>query len=545
MAKLPRGNHRAARLALMVALLLSFCSAYFFTTTHTAHAATYPPCGVVVLSGSDWAGGNGVDVHSNGDMENTGDSCGGFVTKLDANPPQYGWAWQCVELAARMYKTHGWAFPSGNAKDLYTNAAAAGLTTMANGSVVLANVVPGDMIVSHEGTAGHVVVVDRIAGSTINVVEQNANVSGSATVTFKDGTLTRGTYFQITGVVHSPSNTLTNTSSTAVINSVKSGLSPDGAIEAFAVTQSRVTEGWYRNGGDGAHVSTIINIAQNDIKGIDKINNGTTESLYTAVSDGVWESWWNPSVNGPQSAKIVAGLSGVTGVIAENTLENGYTVHHLYVLASDGPYEVYWKDSDPNHVIHVGRLISLTGGIAFTHSIGPDGSEQLYVAVPTWVYEVSWLPGGTVGSRAVLNITQGDIRSVEKGDNLSDGGQLLYTTTSTTVWQTYWSVGGGFSTGAIATGQVNAFQSLKVVTPDGWHHVYLATPDHVQEYKWYGASSGGGEIIRISQNNIKGIAQQLDNGIQLLFTGAGSTVWETWWDSSYGYSSSGLFSVSQ
>jgi len=50
--------------------------------------------------------------------------------------------------------------------------------------------------------------------------------------------------------------------------------------------------------------------------------------------------------------------------------------------------------------------------------------------VPTWVYEVEWIPGsGVVNMYNVINILQGDIRSVMKGDNLSGGGQLLYTTT--------------------------------------------------------------------------------------------------------------------
>ena len=71
-------------------------------------------------------------------------------------------------------------------------------------------------------------------------------------------------------------------------------------------------------------------------------------------------------------------------------------------------------------------------------------SEQLYVAVPTWVYEVTWVPGsGVVNMYNVINIPQGNIRSVDKGANLSGGGQLLYTTTTTTVWQTYWATTGG------------------------------------------------------------------------------------------------------
>jgi surface antigen len=390
---------------------------------------------------------------------------------------------------------------------------------------------------------GHVAWVSSVnTGGGITVEQYNLDFTGH----YSTSTFAKGSSKWPTGFIHfkdlsgstTPTPTPTSTSSSSIL-ALKSGLAPDGAIETFAATQSWVTEGWYHNGGDGVHTFPIINIAQNDIVGVDKLNIDNTELLYTAVSDGVWESSWVAGSGVVTHAKPVNGLSGVRGVIAENTFDgNGYRVHHLYILASDGPYEAYWKDSEPSHPVHVGRLVALSGGIAFTHSIGPDGSEQLYVAVPTWVYEISWFPNGTINSRTVINIPQGDIHSVDKGANLPDGGQLLYTTTSTTVWQTYWPVGGGFSHGTVATGQSNAFQGLKSITPDGWHHVYLAEPDHVQEYKWMGSSSGGGEIIRISQGNIKAIAQQLDGSNQLLFTAAGTNVWETWWNGTTGYNTS-------
>lgn len=208
MTKLLNGGLLARSMLVVAALILTLCSAFLLMSKGKAYATN---CGSVQVAGLSWAGGNGVDVHSNGADDGTIKSCGGYVTNLSASPPQWGWGWQCVELVERMYKTHGWRYPQVDyAYQLYTEASSAGLTTMANGSVVLANIVPGDMLVTHEGQAGHVMLVDNVKGSSIYAVDQNGKDGGRTTVTFSNGYLMHGSYYQFSGVVHSPSNTLTN-----------------------------------------------------------------------------------------------------------------------------------------------------------------------------------------------------------------------------------------------------------------------------------------------------------------------------------------------
>ena len=211
-----KARKRLIARALVLTMLLMACSASFFVSTKKAEAAN---CGDVLVSGSSWAGGNGVDVHSNApyDGDVSGNSCAGSteVFNLSANPPQYGYGWQCVELAARMYATRGWGTGLKTVPDaahIYTNASSLGFTAMANGSITLANIVPGDMIVTHEATYGHVMLVDSISGNSINVVDQNGNDGGRSTVTYTSSTQTLrdGSYYQISGVVHSPNNHLTN-----------------------------------------------------------------------------------------------------------------------------------------------------------------------------------------------------------------------------------------------------------------------------------------------------------------------------------------------
>jgi hypothetical protein len=328
------------------------------------------------------------------------------------------------------------------------------------------------------------------------------------------------------------------------INQVKRTLAPDGTShEVYAATNSTVTEGWWQPGGDGVHTDEIINIAQDNIVGFDKVNqpDGVTQSLYTAVPDGVWETYWRPGVS-PQSAKIVTGLTGVRQIIVANAYEGSQFVHRLYLLAQDGPYEVWWKDGGDG--VHVDRLNNITGGVAMTAGIGPDGAYEVFVATPTWVYQLWWFPGGTVNYRSVINITQGDIRSLSMGANLN-GGQLLYTGTSTSAWQSWWlGDNGAISNGTIATGQTNAIQVEKDVY-NGVHELYLATGDHVQEYWWNDTSSGGGELIRITQNNITSFDKSDDGAYQQIYTASGNLVYETYWAAGVGPTSNVLFSVTR
>jgi hypothetical protein len=172
-------------------------------------------CSNVNVSGSSWAKGFGVDSHSNYPDEATAVDCtGGSKTDLNANPPQYGDGWQCVELAQRMFNTRGWysgIFAGVSwAAQIYTQASSDGWTTMPQGSVTAGSIAPGDMLITHEATYGHVMLVDSVSGNTINAVDQNGADGGRTTVTVSGGNLSDGTYYQFSGAVHSPNDQLGN-----------------------------------------------------------------------------------------------------------------------------------------------------------------------------------------------------------------------------------------------------------------------------------------------------------------------------------------------
>lgn len=325
---------------------------------------------------------------------------------------------------------------------------------------------------------------------------------------------------------------------------VKRTLAPDGTThEVYAATNSAVTEGWWQPGGDGVRTDQIINISQANIVGFDKVNmpDGVTQAVYTAVPDGVWESWWRAGT-GVTSAKIVSGLTGVRQVIVANAYEGSQFVHRLYLLASDGPYEVWWKDGGDG--VHVDLLNNISGGVAMAAGTGTDGAYEVFVATPTWVYQLWWFPGGTVNYRTILNITQGDIRSLSMGANLN-GGQLLYTGTSTTAWQSWWlGDSGDISTGTITVGQTNAGEIEKDVY-SGTHELYQTDGGRVQENYWSSAGSGSDTLIVISQGNITSFDKSDDGAYQQVYTASGDLVYETWWAAGVGPTSDVVFSVTR
>lgn len=340
-------------------------------------------------------------------------------------------------------------------------------------------------------------------------------------------------------VWQTPAPPIVNLPPQPVVKSVKRTTDHIGTRQVYAATNFAVTEAWWRP-GEGVNKNEMIFISQGNIVGFDKVNepDGITQSLYTAVPDGVWETWWRPN-EGKHHNKIVTGLSGVRQVIADPIWEAGQYTHRLYVLAQDGPYEVWWRDGGDG--VHVARLNLITQPVTMAKSRGPDGADQLYVATPTYVYELWWRPGTNVHHGEIINISQGDIRSLSKGVNLPDGGQLFYTGTSTTAWQSYW-LNSAPSHGTIATGQSGLIQLKKTVYGD-IHQLYFATGSRVYEYWWNGPNSGNSELIHISQNNITSFDKSNDGADQQVYTASGNLVYETWWRAGVNPTSNVLFSV--
>jgi CHAP domain len=162
----------------------------------------YPAFGQVVLPGSAWFGGHGVDVHSNGCA-----GCGS-TTWLVSLPTAYGYEWQCVELFERFINTEGWyrgLIPGVvGAQDLYNAAPSNAFDKHPNGSGYVP--VPGDAVIFGGGTYGHVAIVNSVGSGSVGIVEENASPSGQATLSLSGSTLGGEYGLHVIGVLHAKAN---------------------------------------------------------------------------------------------------------------------------------------------------------------------------------------------------------------------------------------------------------------------------------------------------------------------------------------------------
>ncbi len=240
----------------------------------TASAAS---CGSVLLAGSAWLGGLGVDVKSNGADQGTGTSCGGSAVN-SVNGVKTGYEWQCTELVNRLYVTRGWiaaTWPgnggrsSPTARDSMYDEAPASLSKQPNGSI--SYLAPGDVVSVnvYDGSSfvpdGHVLVVNTVSGGNIDLVSQNgATVTTSATLS--DGNLTipnSGSWtYPVIGVIHAPGSAM------GVIDK-------DGAFY-------RVDGGAWSQLVSAADKPTAISVSGNAMGVIDK------DGAFYRVDGGAW-----------------------------------------------------------------------------------------------------------------------------------------------------------------------------------------------------------------------------------------------------------------
>ena len=296
--------------------------------------------GVVLMAGSSWLGGDGVDVCSN--SPSSTDNFGSHST----DGVYDGEMWQCVELPVRLYLTRGWITSTwwGNGDTLASpKNVPPGLTEQNNGSITYLS--PGDVVSLGNATTGtdhddggHAAVVNSVSGSTVQLINQNAEVV-TTQATFVNSTLTVANWpgWYVIGVVHAPDG-----------SQPPSPTRPTDPSPAVAV-------------------------------------NGST-GLATAVADGpdhsLYAYWQDPSGNwiGP------LGLDGGRGGIAYSTPAIGFDPDTgLATVVAEGPGNslyAYWQDSTGNWNGPLG-IDGGDGGIAFSEpaiSFDPSGDVTTVVA---------------------------------------------------------------------------------------------------------------------------------------------------------------------
>jgi hypothetical protein len=182
---------------------------------HGASTAKGTSCGVITIRASQWLGGHGVHVHSNGASEGSDGSCASGFTYVGGVVA--GYRWQCVELVNRLYLTRGWIDNTwgGDAGTPFWQATPTGLAKQANGRVSYLGA--GDVVdlkVFYNGRfmGGHVFVVNtshRVASGTVGLVSQNNSGVSSKPGSISNGRVTvsgsgGGWTYKVIGVIHAP-----------------------------------------------------------------------------------------------------------------------------------------------------------------------------------------------------------------------------------------------------------------------------------------------------------------------------------------------------
>jgi hypothetical protein len=180
-------------------------------------------CGSVLLPGTSWLGGDGVDVRSNGVDQGTAKECSKSLSMVGGVAA--GERWQCVELVNRLYLTRGWISSAwiGDGDQMFANAPP-NLAKQVNGEI--ASVSPGDVVSireTHNGSRrahGHTAIVDTngsVTSGTVPLVNQNGGSRAYPLVIsyayLSGGKLTlpggSGWKYTVIGVVDAPDGTTT------------------------------------------------------------------------------------------------------------------------------------------------------------------------------------------------------------------------------------------------------------------------------------------------------------------------------------------------
>lgn len=217
--------------------------------------------GTVWLAGSEWFGGNGVNVYSKYSSD--------VGQRSYYNGVDVGLKWQCVELPGRFWNKMGWYYGAiyRNAKDIYPSATELGLTRHANGSGYVP--VPGDLVCWNVGTYGHVAVIDYVTPTKIGFVEQNHSsiCKGTMTRSGVNGSRVERddgyAYGLCQGFVHNPKNKGDSGGGTDAAQMIAENF-PDGSVlspgqtftKTFTLKNSGTTT-WIANGPNGYTLNHI------------------------------------------------------------------------------------------------------------------------------------------------------------------------------------------------------------------------------------------------------------------------------------------------
>jgi hypothetical protein len=152
------------------------------------------------------------------------------------------------------------------------------------------------------------------------------------------------------------------------------------------------------------------------------------------------------------------------------------------------------------------------------------------VATAGAVWLTKWGGGVSMQTAPAISISQNNIVAIDEVTSPT-GQEQLYTAVPSGVWESKGVGSGSQTNNYIVNNLSNVVDVEKRFSASGQTgQLYVGTKYLTQQYWWNSTGSGSATLINISQGNIKAI--DVRSGENNLYTGAGSIVWETWWDGS-------------
>jgi hypothetical protein len=274
--------------------------------------------GTVELSGSNWLGGNGVNVYSNG--SSSYNEWGSHST----NGVFDGEMWQCVELVNRLYLARGWISSTwyGNGNTLKNNLPP-GLTYQPNGSISYLS--PGDVVTLEGYGDGHAGIVNSVSGGSVQIVNQNTEAVYSS-ATFSNGTLYMNGWsgYTVQGVTHAPVVYISNAPRVTFLDSSGNLYVKEGPINApwVLVAQGVVDFKTSPNRIAVLNSSGALSVKEGPINAPwTQVATGVAPGNFAVTNDGVYVLWgtnlsvkqgalnapWLSILSKDQSFKVSAG----------------------------------------------------------------------------------------------------------------------------------------------------------------------------------------------------------------------------------------------
>ena len=376
--------------------------------------------GSVIVAGSSWLGGKGVDVHWNNN-----DCCCGYGSSYTICPGTgssvyTGCEWQCVELPQRLYTTLGWhcgSWPVSCASQLYGRSDVG--TAHANGSGYIP--VPGDLIVfsySAGSTCGHVTVVDHVDATHVYCCDENDNSTGRLTLGLSGSTMANPSWGTIAGTMHNANNNLATTDGATFVSQTvanNTSFSPGQAFSCTFTMHNSGTSTWMANGASGYTLNNYNGAAMG-------------APFYT-----------------PCSANIAPGADGTftinfTAPTAAGTYTANFQMNNVSSVYFGAQVAFTIQVAAPGPVINTQPATQTVAvGANPTFSVTASGSGLSY----QWRKAGSNISGATASSYALSNVqvADGDFYSVVVSNNT--GGNVTSTKAQLVITQTPYATGTG------------------------------------------------------------------------------------------------------